>query len=59
MKETTICADCSEEFDYDAPQHLLVDERAYELSVRFGLDAPLLCENCDFSEIGDELEGLP
>jgi len=46
MIEGTICARCGEEFDYDAPQHLLPDERAYEISVRLGLDAPLLCEDC-------------
>ena len=50
MIEGTICAACGDEFDYDAPQHLLADDRAYELSVRFGLDTPLLCENCDVDD---------
>ena len=50
MIEGTICATCGDEFDYDAPQHLLADDRAYELSVRFGLDTPLLCENCDVDD---------
>ena len=53
MIETTNCANCGEAFDYDAPQHLLHDDRAYALSVRLGLDAPLLCENCDFDDWGD------
>ena len=48
MVEGTICAACGEEFLYDAPQHLLADAREYEISVRFGLDVPLLCEDCDF-----------
>ena len=54
MIECTTCAACGEMFGYDAPQHLLADERAYELSVRFGLDAPLLCGNCN---VDDAYEG--
>ena len=53
MLEGTTCAACGEEFDYPAPQHLLHDDKAYEISVRYGLDAPLLCENC---EIDDDWE---
>ena len=56
MIETTNCANCGEAFDYDAPQHLLHDDRAYALSVRLGLDAPLLCENCDFDDWDGDLE---
>ena len=50
MIETTVCASCGEHFDYDAPEHLHADIRQYEISVMLGLDAPLLCENCDVDD---------
>ena len=54
MTEGAICVSCGDEFDYDAPQHLLPDMRQYDISVRLGLDAPLLCENCDLDEYEQE-----
>ena len=52
MIETTICAACGKQFDFDPPQSTLEDIVRLERGLSW-LDAPIVCEDCDVDEWDD------